>query len=532
MNLCIDIRTNSYYDSVALMLVTKEIKKMSGVKEVLVGMGTELNKELAANLNLSNNQIERLTPNDFFIAAACEGDNLLERITKKVDELLNSKQEQNETKLNVSTLSMAVKHLTGANLSVISVPGKYAAYEAKKALQNGLHVMLFSDNVTVDEEIELKNLGRDKGLLVMGPDCGTAIINQIPLCFANSVKKGAIGIVGASGTGTQEVSVIIDKLGEGVSQVIGTGGRDLTSEVGGIMMLEGFRALIDDPATKVIVLISKPPSPAVAEKILALVDNTNKPVVVNFIGGDREQIERHGAYSCVSLEDAAHKAVCLLKGEKVQDFLSFSLPGQEIDQIVNSELSKFHCEQKYLRALYSGGTLADEAMKLLDREGYAISSNIPLSPELKLENIHKSKEHTCIDLGDDDFTIGKPHPMIDPIGRVDRLLKEAEDDEVAIVLMDFVLGYGSNIDPAGEMLPGIIQAKKNMESRGKHLCVIGYICGTNRDPQGYKTQKEKLERSGVITMPSNAQAVRLTARLLEQLNRKSLQRGERIVCCQ
>ena len=172
-------------------------------------------------------------------------------------------------------------------MAIISLPGKYAAYEAKKALNNNLHVMLFSDNVTVEEEIELKEIGRDKGLLVMGPDCGTAIINGVPLCFANVVRRGDIGVVGASGTGTQEVTVIIDKMGGGVSQVIGTGGRDLKSEVGGIMMIEGFKALIDDEETKVIVLISKPPAPEVAEKILNMVKTTDKPVVASFIGGDR-----------------------------------------------------------------------------------------------------------------------------------------------------------------------------------------------------------------------------------------------------
>jgi len=517
MKLCIETRKNTYYDSVALMLITKEIKKMQGVKEVIVGMATDLNKELCANLNLSNDEIKTLTPNDFFIAAASEEDNAIEKIIKKVDELLNSKKDEGEAEIKARTLQGAVKQLKGANMAVISLPGKYAAEEVRKAINNNLHVMLFSDNVTVEEEIELKKLGRDKGLLVMGPDCGTAIINGIPLCFANVVNKGDIGIVGASGTGTQEVTVIIDKLGGGVSQVIGTGGRDLKSEVGGIMMLEGFKALIDDPSTKVIVLISKPPAKEVAEKILEMVKTTEKPVVVNFIGGDRNQIEKSGAYACISLEDAAHKAVSLSKGEVSEDFDGFSIEEALIDEIVNKEAAKLQSSQKYLRALYTGGTLADETMKLLGKEGYNIYSNIPLSPEFRLKNIHKSIEHTCIDLGDDDFTLGKPHPMIDPIGRVERLPKEAEDDEVAVILMDFVIGYGSNMDPAGEMLPQIIEAKKSFEDKGKYLSVIGYICGTEKDPQSYIKQAQKLKDAGVILMPSNAQAVRLTAKLLNKI---------------
>ena len=517
MKLCVDIRKNVYYDSVALMIITKEIKKMDGVKEVIVGMATDLNKELAENLNLSNDEIKSLTPNDFFISAYSNLDDGLDKIVNRVNELLNSKQKEKESEVEVKTLAAGINHMKDSNMAVISLPGKYAAYEAKKALSKGLNVMLFSDNVTLEEEIELKKLGRYKGLLVMGPDCGTAIINGIPLCFANVVRRGNIGIVGASGTGTQEVTVLIDKLGGGLSQVIGTGGRDLKSEVGGIMMIEGFKALIDDDETDVIVLISKPPAKEVAEKILEMVKTTDKPVVVNFIGGDRTQIERSGAYPCVSLEDAAYKACSLSKGIKPIDFEGFEMSESELDKIVQKEVSKLHPSQKYLRALYTGGTLADEAMKLLNKEGFFIYSNIPLSPEFKLKDIHKSIKHTCIDLGDDDFTVGRPHPMIDPIGRVERLPQEALDDEVAVILMDFVMGYGSNMDPAGEMLPYIIEAKKKMESKNKYLSVIGYICGTDKDPQSYREQKEKLEAAGVILMPSNAQAVRLTAKLLKAI---------------
>lgn len=519
MILCVEVRKNTYYDSVSLMLITKEIKKMQGIKNVIVGMGTDLNKELCANLNLSNEKIKELSPNDFFIAVNLEGetDTTLSTIVLKVDELLNSKKDDSEETYKPNTLKAAVNHIKEVNMAVISLPGEYAGDEVRKALQNGLHVMLFSDNISIAEELELKELGREKGLLVMGPDCGTAIINGVPLCFANVVKRGDIGIVGASGTGNQEVTVIIDKLGGGVSQVIGTGGRDLKSEIGGIMMIEGFKALMDDQATKVIVLISKPPAKEVAEKILKMVKDTNKPVVVNFIGGDRAQIEKSGAYACVTLEDAAHKAVLLSKGEKVSDYTGFDQKEEDIDKIVEKEFSKFQSGQKYLRALYTGGTLADEAMKLLSKEGHSVYSNIPLTPEMKLMDIHKSIMHTCVDLGDDDFTLGKPHPMIDPIGRVERLPVEAQDDEVAIILMDFVLGYGSNVDPAGEMLPYIIEAKKSMESRGKYLCVIGYICGTSGDPQNYTAQREKLENAGVVLMPSNAQAVRLCEKLLRKL---------------
>lgn len=511
------IRKNTYYDSVTLMIISKEIKKIDGVEEALVGMGTDLNKELAENLAISHDEIKALTVNDFFVTVRGKDSLQIETIIEEVDKLLSQKKKSSEQDYMPPTLDSALKHVPDSNLVVISVAGQYAAAEAKKALKNDLHVMLFSDNVSIEEEKELKELACEKGLLMMGPDCGTAIINNIPLAFANVIRKGSIGVVGASGTGTQEVTVIIDKLGEGVSQVIGTGGRDLKSEIGGLMMLQGIEALKNDPETKVIVLISKPPAEEVAEKVLKSIENSPKPVVVDFIGGDRELIEKYGAYPCVSLEDAARKAVALARGEKVEDFEGFDLSHEEINQIVEREASKLDSSQKYLRAFYTGGTLADEAMKLLSKDIGNIYSNIPLVDEYKLENARVSKEHTCIDFGDDEFTRGKPHPMIDPIARIERLKEEGDSDEVAVLLMDFVLGYGSHDDPVGEMLPAIKEAKEKMANKGKHLIVIGSVCGTENDPQNLKESQKRLEEVGVIVMPSNAQAVRLAGAILNKI---------------
>lgn len=512
-----EIRKNAYYDSVTLMIISKEIKKIDGVQEALVGMGTDLNKELAENLSISHDDIKSLTPNDFFVTVLADDSVQIETISGEVDRLLTQKKKSSESDYMPPTLESAINHEPDSNIVVISVAGEYAAAEAKKALNNDLHVMLFSDNVTAKEEKELKELACEKGLLMMGPDCGTAIINNVPLAFANVIKKGHIGIVGASGTGTQEVSVIIDKLGEGVSQVIGTGGRDLKSEIGGLMMLQGIEALKNDPQTKVIVLVSKPPAAEVAEKVLKAIENSPKPVVVDFIGGDRELIEKYGAYACVSLEDAARKSVALLRGEEVKDFEGFDLSDTEIEKLVNNVVAKLDKSQKYLRGFYTGGTLTDEAMKLLGKDIKNIYSNIPLSPEYKLEDVKVSKEHTCIDFGDDEFTRGKPHPMIDPVSRVERMMKE-DDDEVAVVLMDFVLGYGSHEDPVGEMLPAIKEAKERMTTKGKYLCVIGSICGTENDPQSLEESQKRLEEAGVIVMPSNAQAVRLTGLILNKIN--------------
>lgn len=515
MILSVKVRKNTYYDSVTLMLISKEVKKLEGVKEVLVGMGTDLNKELCQNLGLANDEINQLGPNDFFISVLSDANDIINELVTKVDELLNQKKDADGDDYIPPTFDSAVKFAPDSNFVIISLPGQYAYDEVKKALNNNMHVLLFSDNVKIEEEKELKELAKEKGLLMMGPDCGTAIINNIPLAFANVIKKGNIGIVGASGTGTQEVSVLIDKLGSGVSQVIGTGGRDLSKDIGGIMMIEGIKALAADANTKVIVLISKPPAAEIAEKVLAVAKETGKPFVVNFIGGKPEVIKQYGGIPGVNLEDTAYKAVALSKGEAVAEGSVYGTDEAKLKEIAAKEVQKLQKGQKYLRGVYTGGTLCDEAMKLLANEIGGIYSNIPLDPQYKLANVFVSKEHTCVDLGDDEFTVGRAHPMIDPTMRQERLVKEADDAEVAVILMDFVLGYGANIDPAGEMVPYILKAKEKYKAMGKEVIFIGSVCGTENDPQNLKEQEEKLRETGVIIMPSNAQAVKLTAEILK-----------------
>jgi len=488
------IRENAYYDSVTLMIITREVKKIEGVKEVIVGMGTELNKELAGNLNLLTPELQKITPNDFFISLDSIDDNITKKAFAFVDGLLSKKKAESED-YQPSTFESALKYMPDANLVLISLPGKYAAREAKNALLNNKHVMLFSDNVTLEEEIELKELAKGRGLLMMGPDCGTAIINRVALAFANVIKKGPIGIVGASGTGIQEVTVMIDKLGSGISQAIGTGGRDLKAKVGGIMMIEGLKALQNDPLTEVIVLISKPPDKKVARKVLSILKKGEKPSVVCFIGGDPEAIKEYGSIPGLSLEDTAHKAVAIAKGMSIEDFTGFTVTG--IDKIIQEETKKLNGKQKYIRGLYTGGTLCDEAMIIL------------------------SDLIGDIDLGDDEFTRGKPHPMIDPYVRQERILSEAKDREAAIILMDFVLGFGSNPDPAGEMIPYIRKAGEIAAKDGRHICMISSVCGTEEDPQNLIEQEKKLKEERVIVMPSNAQAVRLAAAIV--LSRRKIQ---------
>lgn len=403
-----------------------------------------------------------------------------------------------------------------ANMVLISVPGQYAKEEVNKALDQGLNVMLFSDNVSIEAEYKLKKKAVDKGLLMMGPDCGTAIINGVPLAFANVIKRGPIGIVGASGTGIQEVSTLIDKFGSGVSQVIGTGGRDLKSEIGGMMMIQSMEALMHDDDTKVIVLISKPPAEEVAKKILDMTKETKKPVVVNFIGGNQEMIKKAESYPCQTLEDAALKAVALVNGDTPKNFGGFSWNDDKIKSIIQSSLDKLKDDQIFFRGLYTGGTLADEAMKILGASIGDIYSNIPLEPKYKLRNLTDLKGHVCLDLGEDQFTIGRPHPMIDPSTRSDRFETDI-DGNVAVILIDVVLGYGSHDNPAKEVVDSIKKVRSNLKKEDKEIIVVASITGTTGDPQDLDASQLTLEEEGIIVMPSNAQAVRFVQKIMQQI---------------
>lgn len=507
------VKANAYFDSVTLMAISKKITERAGVFDAVVGMGTDLNKELIANVGLETPEVVKAGPNDLLIAVKAENETILAEAIQAAEEaLVQRKGAKKGAEQAPKSLEGALYLAPESNLVVISLPGAYAAREVKKALENNLHVMLFSDNVSLEDEIALKQLAHEKGLLMMGPDCGTAIINHVPLCFANVVRPGNIGVVAASGTGTQEVTSLIDRFGGGISQVIGTGGRDLKAEVGGMMMLDGLKALEEDPATAVIVIISKPPAPAVAEKVLAAVGNGPKPKVVFFLGGDRSAIEKAGAVAGYNLEDTARKAVALALGKEIPTDCVCCV---EDPAVVAKEQGGMAPQQKYVRALYTGGTLCDEAMLVMQEDLGGIYSNIPFKPEFMLEHTSKSKKHTAIDLGDDKFTVGRPHPMIDPTIRLSRLLQEAQDPETAVILLDVVLGYGSHPDPAGILVPVIKEAKALAQAQGRYLSVVASICGTHKDPQNFSEQEAKLKEAGVILASSNVKAAKLAAAIVK-----------------
>ena len=519
----LEVKKNAYYDSVTLMLISKELKKFEGVSEALVGMGSDLNKEIAQNIGVATPElVNAVSANDFFVAVSCAGDEEFAAVLKKTDELLNKKAENKAAAYAPPTLDGALKIDPDLNMAVISVPGRHAADVAQSCLDNGINVMLFSDNVTIEEEKALKTYAYEHELLMMGPDCGTAIINHVPLAFANVVKSGDIGIVAASGTGTQEVSSIIDQLGSGVSQVIGTGGRDLKKDIGGLMMKLGLDALKNDPRTKVITLISKPPAKEIASEMLALAAKTGKPTVVCFIGGDRKEIESYGLVAAVSLEDAAHKAVALSRGETSADYTGFAMGEGKAEAMAKEIAAKFAKGQKYVRGFYTGGTLCDEAMKLMISELGHIYSNIPLNAEDALEDPKggQSREHTFLDFGDDAFTVGRPHPMIDPSLRAERVILDAKDPSCAVIMADCVIGFGSHPNPAEDLAAAIQTAKEEAARAGRYLCCVCAVCGTEGDPQSLSRTQQQLADAGAVVLPSNAQATRFVSRVLANLRQE------------
>jgi succinyl-CoA synthetase alpha subunit len=513
------LRKDSYFDSVFLMSLSKKLKESGGARDAVVAMGTPMNLELLANQGYAESELAGAGPNDLVMAVDCEDAASVAAALEAALELLKRKATRpSGAAREPASLAAALAELPDANIAVISLPGAYAAREVRKALDSGLHVMLFSDNVSLEDEIALKRLGKSKGLFVMGPDCGTAIINGMPLCFANVVRRGGVGIVAASGTGLQEVSCLVDRFGAGVSQAIGTGGRDLkNAKVGGITMLMGIEALSRDEATKVIVIVSKPPAQEMAAAVLSALGESGKPSVAHFVGLDPKSVAAPPSVRIAgSLEETAALAASLAgMSEEAARSLEAEAGEDAIESLAAREAGRLAPGQLYLRGYYTGGTVADEALLLLHRRIGRVFSNNQTDPSFLLADPRKSVEHTIVDLGDDVFTVGKPHPMIDPSGRNERVLAEAGDATVAVVLVDVVLGYGSHPDPAGALVPALLEARRAAAARGGYLAVVASVIGTPGDFQGLAAQRKALEDSGCIVMPSNYRAAMLVARIVE-----------------
>ncbi|WP_043636050.1 acyl-CoA synthetase FdrA [Nonomuraea candida] len=498
------IYPNRYQDSVALMALSAALAELPGIQAASVVMGTGTNLD---NLREAGLGEVDAGPGDLVVAVM--GDEpatvrALELADERLSEQPSSRGAGGEVAAPpLRSLRQAVEENPAHNLALISVPGPYAAAEALKALRLGLNVMVFSDNVPLDQEIEIKRFAEERDLLVMGPDCGTAIVNGLPLGFANVVRRGRIGVVGASGTGMQEITSRIHQLGEGVSQALGTGGHDLSAEVGAISMLRGLRALAADDGTDVIVLLSKPPAETVAKAVVEEARALDVPVVICFLGADPAAFggDTPGVRFAATLAGAADAAVALVRGAD----RPAESPAEAYEQVC------FAPGQRDLRGVFSGGTFCYEAQLLARAEGIRAASNTPVAGNTMPADVAVSTGHTLLDLGDDVFTRGRPHPMIDPAPRDERLLAEAVDPATAVVLFDVVLGYGAADDPVSGLLEAIEQARAVRE--GPAPAFVAHVCGTDDDPQDRSAVVARLREAGVLVAENNAQAAVIAARM-------------------
>ncbi len=509
MKICTKIEKNHYVDSLETLFTSAVLNNQKGIEIGYVNMAHRQFKEILAAEAMLTDEIEQLTGADFAIVARCESDEAFKEALCAIE---NELSQDNGQTFSFTSVADAVKAVPGANLCSIAVPGEYALEEVTKALNAGLHCVVLSNNVPLEDEREMKNLALKKGLLCMGPDCGVANINGAALVLASINNRGPFGICGASGTGIQHVAAILHECGSGVSQTIGTGGNDLKEPVGGIMMQMGIDVLEEDPKTKYIILISRKPADSVLRILLQKIQACTKPVVVFFMGCDKKTIEENGGIFAANLDDCADKALRLIgKRYSVES-------DDEIRQIAKKAVIGMSPTQKYIRGMYTGGTYMDEAMRAMEPVIGPIWSNAPLNQEYKLKNSYVSFEHSCIDYGEEEFTLGRPHPAIDPSVRKAEILKEASDKEVAVILLDFILTPPGHQDPVGYILPEIEKANTLATDGGRKLVFIGTILGTDYDFQNKNVQNSKLNEAGVIVCKSNNTASRLAAAIVDQLS--------------
>ncbi|MGW5860651.1 acyl-CoA synthetase FdrA [Streptomyces sp. NPDC055239] len=500
------VHKDLYADSVALMRVAARLAERPDVLTASLVMGTPANQEVLDRAGMLTGEGRKAGPNDLIVAVSCsgEGDNdddghgdaALADAVAALTEADGAEGADGADSARPEE-DLALRSLAGAptdaDLALISTPGAYATAEALKALRRGMHAFVFSDHVSVADELMLKQEASARGLLVMGPDCGTSLIDGIPLGFANAVRRGGVGIAGASGTGLQQVSCLLHAMGVGVSHLIGTGSRDLSAEVGGLSMLGALDALAADPATEIVVLVSKPPAPEVAARVLERAAGIGKPVVACFLGREGGDTAPPGVTLTPTLHETARVAATLTLGHQVASDAPPELPA-------------LRAPRRWIRGLYAGGTFAYEAEWLLRSAlgdiGRDATDHVPGgAPRLP-------DGHLVLDLGDDAYTAGRPHPMIDPAVRTAYLRAALDDPTTAAVILDVVLGHGAAEDPAGEVARGLTAHE------GERPAVLAFVVGTDRDTQQLALQERTLREAGVVVVDSGTTAAQVAARSL------------------
>jgi FdrA protein len=505
------IRKNQYYDSVFLMTVNRRMGLVKGVQQTAVLMGSPANKQLLLDIGIQDAQIDAAHPNDLIVAVIADTSRIVNDVLGRLDEWLEAIQEI-APKSSLHTLEDGLARKRDANLTVISVPGEYAAREAKKALEMGLNVFLFSANVSMDDELELKRFATQRGLLVMGPDCGTSLIGGVGIGFANVVRQGSIGAIGGAGTGLQEFTSQVHNAGYGISHAIGTGSHDLSDKICGLTTFTALDALEADASTKVIAIISKPPAVSTLQLLLERIKTCKKPVVGCFLGVDSKQFSAAANIQFArTIDEAVKLTVAVITGKRI--IPNGDLTSEE-QNVILKEKAHWSPEQKYLRGIFAGGTFCYESQQILRDAGINIYSNSPFDKKYELAHPDRSIENTIVDMGDDFYTLGKPHPMLDGTLRRRRILAESRDPQVAVIFLDFILGYNASMDPVGELVDAIQEAKSVSRRRGGALTFVASVCGTEADPQDLNLQVKILEEAGVLVYRSNAHAAKTCCKLL------------------
>lgn len=505
----VEVKKGYYRDSIQLLKISEEVKKISGVREALIAMGTDTNKELLKMLGFTYEAIDSITPNDLIIAIGAESEEALSNAYSVAERLLEEGIGEVSSEY-YSDIDDALEKNPDITLALISIPGQYVKDIAIKLINKGINLHIFSDNVPIQDEVEIKRRAYEKGVLVFGPGAGTVIVKGLGLGFSNKVKVGNVGIVAASGTGLQEVSSLLSEVGIGISYGLGVGGNDVKDVVGGLMTMSSLKFLEEDPDTNILALISKVPERFTEDKIIDYINmHVTKPIVINFLGGHEHPSSKTKIFTYTLHQTILQVAKLVSEDKYLEAVNKYSIEFDDLLKIANELKRRLSTKQKFIRGLFVGGSFTNETLVILREMINNIYSNSPIEGVYKLENPFISVANSIIDIGDEVFTRGRPHPMIDPTIRINRLYKEAVSDDVAVILLDFVLGYGSHNDPVGSHMDVIKQIIETNEKLKRHVIIISHVCGTNEDPQNLQEQINKLKSlnsDDVIIMPTNALA--------------------------
>ena len=516
---------DTYRDSVFLMRVSTRLREQEGIAQAEILTGTPSNLEALDDHRLLPCELVDAQPGPGDLVIAVRGtEGSVDRALNDARKLIDMRrvhdvgniESRSPDQYRAHSLPDALEILPDANLALISVPGPHVRGEAMAALRRGLNLLVFSSNVDIDDELAIKREAEQRGLLVMGPDCGTAMFRGAALGFANAVRSGPVGLVGASGTGLQQVSTLIHHCGCGISHIIGTGGGDVGPEIAGRMTLSGMNLLDSDPETRVVVIVSKPPHPKVAERILDRAQRIRKPVVVCFLGWDTSELPGEPPVHAATIEDAALIAVSLAENRRLGEVraTAAALESNQDDTLAR-ESSFLTRDQRFIRGLFCGGTFALEAAFLLRATAGDVFGNVRAAGIRSIDATVQVAGHAVLDLGAESLTRGRPHPMLAPHMREPHILSAASDSSVGVLMLDFVLGYGSHPDPAGSTAPILRRASESAAENGHHLAILATVCGTDRDPQRLDEQVRTLRDIGAVVAYSSTATVRNAVRIIE-----------------